>query len=379
MQLVAEGWLVYQLTGSPLALGVIRFLHTIPVTLFSIFAGGIADRFDKRRLLLITQSGSLLVALALFFLAWTETVQIWHVGLLAVLLGIANAFDIPVRQSFIVDLVGKRDLMNAIALNASVFNASRVLGPGIGGLVIGTLGVAYCFLLNAVSFLFVLLGYLCLRLPSRARESAAAPRDRSLKGALAVVRQTPSLRITLGMVSVMSVFGMAYLPLMPVFAEEEFGVGPQGLGALLAANGVGSLLGSLTVAYFSHSERREWLAKIGASGYCLSLLGFSACTSAEAAAGLLVLCGWFMVLFFATSNTLIQGQVADSLRGRIMGFYTFCFIGLSPFGALFAGGMAKWLGAPTAVMIGALVCGAGSVLLWRAPDLTGASSTTSDG
>lgn len=366
LQLVAEGWLVYHLTGSALALGVIRFLHTIPVTLLSVVGGGMADRCDKRRMLVITQCFAMLMALTLFVLTVTDVVEVWHVGVLAVGMGMVNAFDIPTRQSFIVELVGKRDLMNAIALNSSVFNASRIVGPAVAGLVISGVGVGYCFLLNAISFLFIIIGYRSLRLPKHRTPSVERPADRGIAVALRLVWETPSLRLLMGTAAMASVFGMSYSTLMPVFAEDVWHVGPKGLGALLASNGIGALMGSATLAYLSHSGRRDLILKIGVTGFSSGLIFFALCPNVYLAMLALIVSGWFMILFFATINTLVQGQVKDEFRGRIMGLYTFCFIGLSPFGAFLSGAIAKGVGAPTAVVFGSSVCLLVSAFLWRA-------------
>ena len=367
LQLVAEGWLVYQLTGSALALGAIRFLHTIPVTLLSVFAGGLADRYDKRRVLIVTQTVAMVMALLLFWLTLSGKAQFWHVGCLALILGVANAFDIPTRQSFIVDLVGKPDLMNAIALNSSVFNAARIVGPAIAGIVISNVGVAYCFLINAGSFLFVILGYSSLRLVKKSDAGTKDGKGRGIGSALREVRSNPILRRLLGMTALTSVFGMSYTTLMPIFAADIWNVGPKGLGALLSANGVGALLGSVTLAFFSHTGRGDLMVKIGSTGFAFTLVGFALSPSVYVAMASLVVSGWFMVLFFATTNTLVQGQVTDGFRGRIMGLYTLCFIGLVPFGAFLAGWIAKGMGAPSTVILGALICLSGSGALWRAP------------
>ena len=367
LQLVAEGWLVYDITGSALALGLIRFLHTIPVTLLSVFAGGLADRYDKRRLLVVTQSIAMIVAFVLFLLAAKGNVEVWQLGCLALVLGTANAFDIPTRQSFIVDLVGKPDLMNAIALNSSVFNSARIVGPAIAGLLISTVGVAYCFLLNSISFLFVLVGYCSLRLARKGKVNEGEKKDRGIGAAYRVVMASPSLRRLMGMTALTSVFGMAYTTLMPIFAADIWHVGPRGLGALLAANGGGALLGSATLAMLSHSGRGDLLVKVGLTGFAGSMIVFAFCPNAYWAMGMLILSGWFMVLFYATTNTLVQGQVEDRFRGRIMGLYTLCFIGLVPFGAFLSGAMARFVGAPMTVVIASTICLSGSGILWRTP------------
>lgn len=365
MQLVAEGWLVYQLTGSALALGLIRFLHTIPVTLLSVVAGGLADRYDKRRVLIITQSLCLVLAACLFFLTFTDRVELWHIGVLAFAVGVANAFDIPTRQSFIVELVGKRDLMNAIALNASAFNIARIVGPALAGFIIAGAGVEYCFLANTISYLFVIVGYSQLRLEQHQRSAPKERFGRRIWLALKHVLATPTLRVIFAMVATNSLFGMGYTTLMPMFAEDVWGVGPEGLGSLLAANGVGALIGAVTVATQSHSRRVDLLAKVGATGFAIAMMGFAFCPNVLAASVALVFGGWFMLLFSATSNTLVQRQITDDLRGRIMGLYTLCFIGLMPFGAFISGAAATWLGAPRTLVVGSAICVVGSLMLWR--------------
>jgi len=362
MQMVAEGWLVYELTKSPLALGFMRFLHTIPVTLFTFYGGVIADRFDKRTILVLTQSFALLMSLLLYLLAAQGDIQVWQVGVLAFGLGMTNAFDIPTRQSFVVDMVGKQDLTNAIALNSSVFNSARIIGPAIAGIVLIRGGVDTCFLVNAISYAAVILGYLAMRLP----KSKPAGEHRNLKAAtgeaISWIWQHPDVRIVFILVSMMSLFGMAYTALMPIFAKDILEIGADGFGWLLTANGIGALAGSITLAAFGNRIDRRTLSRWGLGLFLVCMLCFAWSRNSWLSAAILVIAGWGMITFFATSNMLVQGYVSDLLRGRVMGVYSFCFIGLSPFGNYLSGAIAKWMNAPIALTIG---CGIGMlVLLW---------------
>lgn len=362
MQMVAEGWLVYDHTGSPLALGLMRFLHTIPVTLFTFYGGVIADRFNKRTILVVTQSFALVMSLLLYAMAVKGDIQVWQVGVLAFGLGMTNAFDIPTRQSFVVDMVGKQDLTNAIALNSSVFNSARIIGPAIAGMVLIRGGVATCFLVNAISYAAVIAGYLAMRLP----KSKPSGEHRNLKAATGEavhwIWQHPDVRIVFILVSMMSLFGMAYTALMPVFARDILKIGADGFGWLLTANGVGALAGSITLAAFGNRFDRRNFSRWGLGLFLVCMVCFAWSRNAWLSAAILVVAGWGMITFFAASNMLVQGYVSDLLRGRVMGVYSFCFIGLSPFGNYLSGAIAKWMNAPIALTIG---CGIGIlVLVW---------------
>ncbi len=352
MQMVAEGWLVYELTKSPLALGIMRFLHTIPVTLFTFYGGVIADRFEKRTILVVTQSFALVLSLLLYFLAVAGNIQIWQVGMIAFGLGVTNAFDIPARQSFVVDMVGKKDLTNAIALNSSVFNSARIVGPAIAGIILSRINVAACFLINSFSYAAVIIGYLLMKLPLKANRADQRNIRSATREAMKWIWQHGEVRTIFILVSMMSLFGMAYTALMPVFAKDILNIGPEGFGWLLTANGIGALVGSFTLAAYGHRIDRGRLSLSGLGIFLVCMIGFAWSRNAWLSGGILVLAGWGMIVFFATSNTLVQGNVSDSLRGRVMGIYSFCFIGLSPFGNFISGAVAKWLQAPVALSLG---------------------------
>ena len=355
MQMVAEGWLVYEMTRSPLALGIMRFLHTIPVTLFTFYGGVIADRFEKRSILVITQCFALFFSLMLYLLAAHGDIQVWQVGVLAFGLGLTNAFDIPARQSFVVDMVGKKDLTNAIALNSSVFNSARIIGPAVAGIVLSRISVAACFLINAVSYAAVIVGYMSMKLPLKV--SRVDKRNvRTVTGeAMRWIWQHGEVRIIFLLVSMMSLFGMAYTALMPIFAKDILKIGPEGFGWLLTANGIGALAGSFTLAAFGHRVDRGRFSLMGLGVFLSCMIVFAWSRNAWISAAILVLAGCGMIIFFATSNTLVQGHVSDSLRGRVMGVYSFCFIGLSPFGNFISGAIAKWLHAPIALTMGCTI------------------------
>lgn len=359
MQMVAEGWLVFELTRDEFSLGLIRFLHALPVTLLTVPAGVLADHWPKRRILLVTQSVSMFLAAVLFVLVWQGWVQVWHVGILAFTLGCFHAFDIPARQSFIVEMVGRRDLMNAIALNSSAFNGARLIGPALAGLVIANLGLDYCFLLNALSFLAVLGAYLAMRLP-REENPGAFSKGSSIKSAtseaVAFVWKRPALRALMAQVACTSLLGLSYVTLMPVVASQRFGLSGSGYGYLMAVNGAGALVGALTLARWGGSCSRRFWVLLGANGFGVGMTGFTWVDDPWVAGWLLFLAGWFMILFFSSCNTWVQLLSPDGLRGRIMGLYSFCFIGISPFGALFAGWFAGHYGASSMIRMGSFFC-----------------------
>lgn len=358
MQTAAEGWLVYELTGSEFKLGLTRFLHSIPVTLFTLIGGHLADRSEKRRILIATQFASMILAFAFAGLVWTGAIQFWHVAALALALGVFQAFDIPARQSFVIELVGKKDLMNAIALNASMFNGARVFGPALAGLLIAipAFGISGCFLFNGISFLAVIGCYFLMRLPPGKPRAKSKSLRRGTLEALRYVRGDRVLVALIALVGTVSLFGWPYAVLMPVFARDVLQVGAGEYGLLMSANGVGALVGALTVATLGDSPHKKRILFTGALGFSVMIVAFARSDQFWITAAILVAAGWFMLLFFSTANTTVQLRVPDEMRGRIMGIYSLCFIGLTPFGALLAGASARAIGAPTTLTIGAGVC-----------------------
>src|SRR5437879_9454969 len=333
MQNVGQGWLVLELTNSPFYVGLVSALGSLGVLLLTIYAGVVVDRTNKHRLVVLTQTLSMLPAFALAALVWSRTVAVWHVAALAAFLGVVNAFDIPARQSFIVDLAGKEDLMNAIALNSSAFNAARVIGPAVAGVVIGALGVAACFFLNGVSYLAVIAGLLAMRLPPYARGPRTGSALAGLSEAVAFIRGNRPVLALVVLVALFSVFGFPYFVIMPVFARDVLHRGAAGYGLMMTAVGVGALIGALAVAALDRRLRKgPTLMAAGASfGLLLVAFGFSQVYVLSVA--LLALTGATMSVNNALTNATIQTIVPDALRGRGLGFYAVGFAGLPPLGS----------------------------------------------
>jgi MFS family permease len=362
MQSVAQMWLVYRLTGSAVLLGTVGFASQIPVFLLSPLGGVLADRRERRRILLATQTASMLLALALAVLTLSGRIQVWQVLGLAALLGVANGFDIPTRQAFVVELVGRRDLINAIALNSSMFNGARIVGPAVAGVVVAAVGEGWCFLGNAVSYIAVIMGLLVLRLPLRPEtsRSVASPVAQILEGWRFVARTAP-IRALLLLIGLVSLTGMPYAVLMPVVAEDVLHAGARGLGLLMGASGTGALLGALVLARRTSLRGLETWVAFAALGFGVALIAFSFSREFWLSVALLVPVGFAMLLQMSSSNTLIQSMVPDELRGRVMSVYSMMFMGMAPVGSLFAGTVAEELGAPATVAIGGLVCIAGAL------------------
>jgi MFS family permease len=353
MQSVAQSWLVYRLTGSALLLGSVGFASQVPVFLFAPLGGIAADRFNRRHIVISTQVAAMLLALILAALTLLHIVQVWHVFLLASLLGVVNAFDIPGRQSFLVDMVGKEDLMNAIALNSSMFNGARVIGPAIAGILVAKIGEGWCFFANAVSYIAVIVGLLMMRVQSPARASMASPFEHMMEG-FRFVNRTAPIRALLLLLGLVSLVGMPYVVLMPIFADQILHGGARGLGILMGATGVGALLGALTLAFREGVKGLgRWVAWCSA-GFGASLVIFSLSHTFWISVILLLPVGYTIMLQMACSNTLIQVMVPDALRGRVMAVYSMMFMGMAPIGALFGGALAERLGAPRTVAIGGL-------------------------
>ena len=360
MQSVAQSWLVYRLTGSALLLGAVGFASQIPVFLFATLGGITADRFNRRHIVIGTQVASMLLAFILAALTLSHKVQVWHVFVLASFLGVVNAFDIPGRQSFLVDMVGKDDLMNAIALNSSMFNGARVIGPAIAGILVAKIGEGWCFLGNAISYIAVITGLLLMRVQSPARGVMASPLEHMMEG-FRFVNRTAPIRALLLLLGVVSLVGMPYVVLMPIFADQILHGGARGLGILMGSTGEEALLGALTLAFREGIKGLgRWVAWCSA-GFGASLMVFSLSHSFWISVILLLPVGYTIMLQMASSNTLIQVMVPDALRGRVMAVYSMMFMGMAPIGALFGGALAEHLGAPLTVGIGGTASIAGAV------------------
>jgi MFS family permease len=354
MQSVAQGWLVYMLTGSEFALGTVSFVGTIPTLFLTLPAGAVADRVSRRGLLLVTQAVMMGLAFILAFLAATGTLRVWHIGLLAFGLGIATSFDAPARQALVVEIVeDRRDMMNAIALNSTMFNMARIVGPAIGGVVLASLGPVWCFALNGLSFLAIILGLLWMRLPQVQRASPDEPFAVQIMAGLGYIRQNVPVRTMIALVGVTSLFGFFYATLLPAYAVDVLQVGETGLGALNAAVGLGALVGSLIVASLGSFRHKGLLLTAGSLLFPTAVLLFAFSRSFLLSLGCLVVIGLAFVTQNATINTLIQSVVPDSLRGRVMAVFSLAFLGTAPFAALQAGVLAQALGPGMGVAIGA--------------------------
>lgn len=356
MQTVAESWLVYRLTGSAVLLGVVGFASQFPVFLLASLGGAIADRYPRYRILIATQSIAMLLALTLATLALTGTITVPILIAIAALLGIVNAFEIPARQSFVVEMVGREDLVNAIALNSSVFNGARIIGPSIAGVLVGAIGEGWCFVANGLSYIAVITGLLLMHVPVRAQ----APLEGSALGRIvegfSYVGRTKPVRALLLLLGVISLVGMPYAVLMPIFADQILHGGPRGLGLLMGASGAGALAGAFTLA-----ARRgvrglgRWIA-LGAAGFGTGLIAFSFSQTFWVSAAILVPMGYCMIVTMAASNTLIQSMVPDHVRGRVMAVYSMMFMGMAPLGALAAGTIGQRIGAPWTVRLCGMLC-----------------------
>jgi len=365
MQSVAESWLIYRLTGSSVLLGFIGFSAQIPVFLLAPVGGLVADRFNRHRILLVTQTSAMLLVSALAMVTLLGRVETWHIFTLAALLGVVNAFDIPARQSFVVEMVGKEDLVNAIALNSSMFNGARMVGPAVAGILVGAIGEGWCFFANAVSYIAVLTGLLLMNVVPRLRQPEPGSAVVRMKEGFGFVWRTRPVRALILLLGVVSLMGMPYAVLMPIFANRILHGGPSSLGLLMGATGVGALAGALTLAARRGvSGLGSWIS-YAAAGFGGGLILFSFSRSFWLSALLLIPVGFSMMVQMASSNTLVQMMVPDHLRGRVMAVYSMMFMGMAPLGALMAGLLADRLGAPATVALGGSVCIVGSIIFRR--------------
>jgi MFS family permease len=371
MQSVAQSWLVYKLTGSSLKLGAVGFASQIPVFLAAPLGGIVADRYNRHRVVIGTQIASMVLAFILAALTLAHVITVPEIFVLAALLGIVNAFDIPGRQSFLVEMVGREDLMNAIALNSSMFNGARIIGPAIAGILVARIGEGWCFFANAVSYIAVIAGLLMMRVPPREYRSAGSPLAHIIEG-FRFVRNTAPIRALLLLLGLVSLVAMPYTVLMPIFADRILHGGARGLGILMGATGVGALLGALTLAARTGVQGLGRWVTLSCAGFSITLTAFAFSHNFWLSTALLVPVGFCMMLQMSSSNTLIQAMVPDHLRGRVMAVYSMMFMGMAPFGALLGGALADRLGAPLTVSMGAIAClGGAAIFGLRLPSIRG--------
>jgi MFS family permease len=357
MQSVAQPWLVYQLTDSALWLGLVSGTASLFMSLSSLWGGVVADRVRKRKLLLLTQAASMTLALILAALTYSQRVQVWHIAILAASLGVVNGFDLPTRQAFVLEIVPREDLVNAIALNSTMFNIARMAGPALAGVLVVRVGLAGIFLLNGVSYLAVMASLLAIREAPLQQAESQVPVWRHLSEGWQYVSRTPQVRGLLILLAIISLFGWSYAVLMPVFAHEVLHVGARGLGFLMSAIGVGALGGALLLASLGHGRLRARYLYGGLGLFLASLWLFAISQHFLLSLLALTLAGGAMITYMNTSNALLQLTVPEEMQGRVMGFRTLVFAGLTPLGSAVLGGLAEVLGAPQAVRSVALLCG----------------------
>jgi MFS family permease len=371
MTRIATSWLIYRLTGSALLLGLVGFAGQIPSFLLAPVAGVLVDRWDRHRLLVATQVLAMVQSAALAALALTGVINIWHVLVLSLFQGVINAFDMPARQAFVVEMVESRaDLPNAIALNSSMVNAARLLGPSIGGVLIAAVGEGWCFLFDALSYLAVIASLLLMRLPRRERQArAGAPILPELQAGWSYVASSAPIASLLILLALISLVGMPYSVLMPIVASTVLHGGPHTLGFLMAATGVGALLGAVYLASRSSVLGLGRIIPIAAALFGAGLIGFGLSRQLWLSLFLLLVAGLGFMVQMAASNTLLQTLVDDDKRGRVMSFYTMAFMGTAPFGSLLAGAVAHRFGAPGTIVASGVGCLLGA--LWFARRLPG--------
>jgi MFS family permease len=366
MTRVATGWLVYRLTNSAFLLGLVSFASQIPTLLLSPFAGVFVDRSDKRRVLVATQVLAMIQSLALAALAITGVIKVWHIIVLNLFQGLINTVDIPARQSFVVEMVeDRRDLGNAIALNSSMFNGARLVGPSIAGILIAWVGEGYCFLADGLSYIAVIIALLAMNIRPRQVNSINGKIWQGLKEGYDYAFGFMPIRAILFLIALVSLVGFPYIILMPIFARDILGGGPNTLGFLMAAIGLGALCGAI---YMASRKTVLGLGKVlwvSSTIFGIGIILFSLSRNYPLSLLLLFFTGFGMMVQMATANTLLQTMVDDDKRGRVMSFYSMAFMGMAPFGSLLAGILASKIGAPTTNIIGGALCIVGAAIFAR--------------
>ena len=363
MDKTAEGWLVYRLTGSKVLLGVIAAAGTAPMIVFSFWGGSIADRLPKRTILVATQAAAMCLAFIEAYLVWSHLVQPWQIVVLATFGGIVMAFDMPARQSFVIEMTSREDLMNAISLNSSVFNGARLIGPSLAGIVMARAGIARCFFYNGLSFLAVIVGLLMMN-PPRIKVAAHTSALRHALGGIAYVRGNRRLSTLFRLFSVVGVFGWSFMVLMPAWARDVLHLDEAGYGILMSATGLGAMLGALANAAFGRRLPHRAAVLGGVLLFSVMLILFSFSRIFSLSLVFLTIGMFGLMIFMSTSNSLVQTSVPDEMRGRVMGVWALIFGGMIPIGSLEAGYLAHWLGAPFTVALGAILCTLATLATW---------------
>jgi len=356
IQSVAQSWLVYQLSNSTFLLGVVGFLGSIPVFFLSLFGGVLADRVEKRKILIFTQTAFMILAFVLAFLTQAKLITTAQIMLIALLNGIVMAFDTPSRQAMVAELVDKRNLFNAIALNSVAFNSSRIIGPAIAGILVASIGMSGCFYINGISFLAVIIALLVIKVNHTLKTKPGASALKDLKDGFSFVKEDRLIIILISMVGVVSLFGVSYVILMPVFASTVLNVGVKGMGILMSSSGIGALLGALFLARAGDFKRKGVFLIIASIIFSVSLILFSLSKSYALSLIALAFVGSSSVAAIALINTILQIKVPDEFRGRVMSVFILTFFGFMPFGNLIAGTLAHLFGVSFTIMLSGIVC-----------------------
>jgi len=364
MQSTAQGYLIYQITGSPFYLGLVGFVGGAPSLLFTLFGGVIADRLPRRTLLVITQTSMMILAFILAVLTFTHIVLPWHILVLAFLLGVANAFDAPARTAFVLELVSRADMTNAIALNASMFNIATVVGPAAAGLTYAAIGPAWCFTLNGLSFIAVIVALLLMRIKLEAKPARRTAALEELGEGIRYVLKNRVILSLIGSVGMVSIFGIGMMNLLPAWATVVLHGGVTTNGWLVSARGLGSMISALMLAYWGLRKLRGRLWMVGAFVMPVLLFCFAWVRFLPLSLLALLGVGWGFIMVTNNSQAIVQSLVPDALRGRVMGVYTLVFFGSMPVGALLAGSVAGKIGEPLTVMVGALLLLVSAIAAW---------------
>lgn len=365
MQNIAQPWLAYSLTNSPLLLSLIGILQFTPVLMFSLFAGVIIDKFPKKKILIFTQSSSLIITLVLAILVWSGNIQYWHILIMAGLLGVVNTLDMPCRQSMVIELVGKEDLMNAIALNSMAFNLARIIGPAIAGLIMGYAGVAACFFLNAISFGAVLTSLFFIKLaPVEKRPKKNVRISAEIIDGLKYIYSNKILFYTVIVVAIVGTFAPNFNVLVPVFAKAVLGQNEAGFGLLMSFMGLGSFCGAMFMAALSKAGPKKLVIYIVPLVVGIALVATGYTSNFMMTGLMLVVTGFFFIIFNSSSNSIMQINACDEYRGRVMSVYTLVFAGSTPIGNLYAGMFAEQFNA----RVGFVACG-GIIIVLMIPVL----------
>jgi len=378
MQNTAQGWLVYQLTGSKVLLGTVAAVGSLPMLLLSVWGGSVADRHPKRTVVFFTQFGMMVLAFVFAALVGSGHIRPGHILVLAALGGVAMAFDMPARQAFMVEMTSREDLMNAVSLNSSIVNGARVVGPAVAGFLMARVGMTWCFILNGLSFLAVIVGLLLMRLPKFVAPAEPHSMGRHVMEGFAYVAGHRRVLTLLVLFGVVGVFGWSYSVLLPAYATDILHVGEGGYGALLSANGVGALLGALTVAAYGNRVRPRFLVFGGLWLFSAMLMLLAVVRWFPLVLACMAVGGWGMLLYFSTTNTLIQTSVSDAMRGRVMGIWALVFGGMMPIGGIESGLLSQAAGVSATIATGGLVCAMAGLVTWWVVRRNSAPAPTPD-